>query len=458
MSAKRLPAWASPRDMLDLVRLAIPVAASRSSFMLMSLTDAIVLARHAPGDLPVVLNGWLPNGVTMGLGMGLLLGVSVLTAELNGSGKGEQTGRLFWRGMGISAIYGAIATLLVAAIAEPLLRSFGFDERFVKAAGETTRILAYGTLGHMIGVTATYYLEALRRPNIVTAISMTAVMFNLVFDLILVPQYGAAGVAWATTASRFLIAILGVIAVVALTPAGRISLTRRHPGPKGELGRQLKVGAGTGIANIAEWGAFNMTFVIATLVSNDAGTVYGLSVQFMGVIFMIYVGMGTATSVRVAERYGRGDIVGVREAGRLGVAASILVGSILALLLWSLRDPVSLIVLNTSDNPEAGLHLVPTLSALLAAAAIVTVFDGLQAVGSMALRAQNVVWAPTAIHVGSYLFVMLPLAAWSGLMTDMGVWGVMLGVATASVLAGVAQVSVLEWVGAARSKPATAPA
>jgi len=29
----------------------------------------------------------------------------------------------------------------------------------------------------------------------------------------------------------------------------------------------------------------------------------------MGVVFMIYVGMGTATSVRVAERYGRGDVV-----------------------------------------------------------------------------------------------------------------------------------------------------
>ncbi len=454
MSAKRLPAWASPRDMLDLVRLALPVAISRSSFMLMGLTDAIVLARHAPGDLPVVLNGWLPNGVTMGLGMGLLLGVSVLTAELNGSGKGDQTGRMFWRGMGVSFIYAAIATLLVVAISEPLLRLFGFDTSFVKAAGETTRILAYGTLGHMIGVAATYYLEALRRPNIVTAISMTAVAFNLVFDLILVPQYGAAGVGWATTASRFLIAILGVIAVLALTPAGRIGLTRSHRGPKGEFGRQMKVGLGTGIANIAEWGSFNLTFVIATMVSNDSGTVYGLAVQFMGVIFMIYMGMGTATSVRVAERFGRGDTLGVREAARLGVAASILLGVVMAGLLWVLRHPVSLIVLNTSENPEAGLHLVPILSALLAAAAVVTIFDGLQAVGSMALRAQNVVWAPTAIHVGSYVCVMLPVAAWAGLTTSMGVWGVMLGVAAASLIAGCAQIAVLERIGFLRARPA----
>ena len=69
----------------------------------------------------------------------------------------------------------------------------------------------------------------------------------------------------------------------------------------------------------------------ATLVSIDAGTVYGLVVQMMGVIFMIYVGMGTATSVRVAERFGRCDAVGVREASRLGVVASVLLGLLMAI-------------------------------------------------------------------------------------------------------------------------------
>ena len=67
------------------------------------------------------------------------------------------------------------------------------------------------------------------------------------------------------------------------------SLSAR-PSPKGQPGeflRQNKVGVGTGIANAAEWGAFNLTFVIATLVSIESGTIYGLAVQMMGVIFMI---------------------------------------------------------------------------------------------------------------------------------------------------------------------------
>lgn len=440
MTSARLPAWARPKDMLDLTRLAVPVAISRASFMLMGLTDAIVLARHAPGQLPLVLNGWLPNGVFMGFGMGLMLGVSVMTAELNGSGKGDDTGRILRRGLIVGLIYGILATACIFAIAEPLLRLLGFGEELVAPITETTKILAIGTLGHMLGVAGSYYLEALRKPNLVTAVSMSAVVLNLIFDLILVPTYGAAGVAWATTGSRIYMMLVFLVIIAVATPGFR----RSPPAPKGEFKRQNMVGIGTGVANIAEWGSFNFTFVIATLVSIEAGTTYGLTVQMMGVCFMIFVGMGTATSVRVAERFGRGDMVGVREASRLGVVASALLGVFLAISLILLRDPIAVTSLNGSEAGSAGAFLVPELSLMLAAVAFVTVFDGLQAVGSMALRAQGVVWIPTAIHVGSYVFVMLPVCWWLALHTDYGVWGVIIGISVASVLAGLGQLVALE--------------
>ena len=407
-TASRLPAWARPKDMLDLTRLAVPVAISRASFMLMSLTDAVLLGRYAPGELPFVLNGWLPIGVLFGFGMGLMIGVQVLTAELNGAGRGDETGRIFRRGMVVALVYGLFATFACIIIARPLLDLIGFNPDLAEATTNCTHILAYGAIAHMGGLACQFYLEALRKPNIATAINMSAVAFNLIVGLMLVPEHGAVGVVWATTASRWFMLVLFVVAVAFLTPAFR----KAPKAPAGEFKRQNMVGVGTGVANIAEWGSFNMTFAIATLVSIDAGTVYGLAVQMMGVIFMIYVGMGTATSVRVAERFGRGDAVGVREASRLGVVASVLLGLL--------------------------------LSIMLAAVAFVTLFDGLQAVGSMALRAQGVVWIPTAIHVGSYVFVMLPLCWWLALHTDYGVWGVIIGISVASMVAGVGQALALE--------------
>lgn len=452
MTARSLPAWARPTEMFDLVRLAVPVAISRASFMLMSLTDAVILARYRPGELPFVLNGWLPIGVLFGFGMGLMIGVQVLTAELNGSGRGNETGRIFRRGMVVALVYGALATVVCMVIAKPLLHLVGFDPDIAVPTEKVTHILAYGAIAHMAGLACQFYLEALRKPNIATAISMAAVVVNLVFGLVLVPQYGAEGVAWATTGSRYFMLVLFVAAVVFLTPA----LKPSPRAPAGEFKRQNMVGIGTGVANIAEWGSFNLTFVIATLVSIDSGTIYGLTVQMMGVIFMIYVGLGTATSVRVAEAFGRGDPIGVQNASRLGVAASSALGLLLAVALLLLRDPLAVIWLNGSDVASAGAHLVPTLAAMLAAAAFVTIFDGLQGVGSMALRAQGVVWTPTAIHIGSYIFLMLPLAWWLALHQGQGVWGVFVGIAVASLVAGSAQVIALEVIAARGARQARA--
>lgn len=440
VSRSRLPAWARPKDMLDLTRLAVPVAISRASFMLMSLTDAVLLGRYAPGELPFVLNGWLPIGVLFGFGMGLMIGVQVLTAELNGAGKASETGRIFRRGMVVALGYGVFATFACIIVARPLLDLIGFSPDLAEATTNCTHILAYGAIAHMGGLACQFYLEALRKPNIATAINMSAVAFNLIMGLMLVPEHGAIGVVWATTASRWFMLVMFLVAVAFLTPAFR----RSSQAPHGEFKRQNMVGVGTGVANIAEWGSFNLTFAIATLVSIDAGTVYGLAVQMMGVVFMIYVGMGTATSVRVAERFGRGDAVGVREASRLGVVASVLLGLLMAGGLILLRDPIAVTWLNGSEVASAGAHLVPQLSIMLAAVAFVTLFDGLQAVGSMALRAQGVVWIPTAIHVGSYVFVMLPLCWWLALHTGFGVWGVIIGISVASIVAGLGQVLALE--------------
>lgn len=429
--------------MLDLVRLALPVAASRSTFILMSLTDSVILARTAHGQLPYVLNAWLPLGVMLGLGMGLMIGVQVITSELSGAGKEDESGRVFRRGAWVATVFAILGTLFILAIARPLFGLFGFDAEVEDGTVAVTRILAYGVVGHMASLACTMYLEALRRPNIVTAISMVAVVFNLIFDLIVVPQYGAVGVAWATTISRFLMTALFLIPIIWLTPAFK----RKGKAPEGEFRRQNMVGLGTGVANVAEWGSFNLTFVIATLVSIDAATVYGLTIQFIAAIFMIYLGLGTATSVRVAESFGRHDMQGIRDASRLGVVATVVVGGACSIILYLIRHPLAEIGLNSSAEGATTGHLTALLAGTIAAGAVVSIYDGLQAVAAMALRAREIVWAPTLVHIGSFVCIMLPLAWYAAMPVgwNLGVWGVMLGIAVALGVAGIGQIILLEW-------------
>ena len=468
MTQRAWPAWARASEILDLLRLSGPIAISRLSWMLMGLTDAIVLGqvKGQEHELAFILNSWLPIGITLGFGMGILLGVQVLTSEMVGRGEAHQSGRVFRRGMGWAVGIGLLVTAITYLAAKPLfnllfvhinpndeISALMTPSEFAQETALVTQILTFSLLGFMMSTVCSYYLEALRRPLIVTITSYMGVGVNLVIDLALVlgwwgmPQMGAEGVAWATVGSRWVITLALIGFVIWLTPALKPSET----GPEDEAGRQIKVGGGTAISNVAEWGGFNLTYTIAAFISVAANAVYGYSVQVMGFTFMFFLGIGTATSVRVAEHYGRGDMRGVKDASRLGVAATFVLGVSLAILIYIFKDNVALLLVNSEASID-GTMLAVAISSLLIYAAFATTFDGLQATASMALRAQGIVWIPSAIHLASFFLLMIPLCYVMGVSLGRGAQGMMEAITITLLIAGGLQWALLEWKTARREK------
>lgn len=437
MARRHWPAWANSRDFFDLLRLSGPVAISRAAVMCMALTDVIVLGRNATDELPFILYAWLPIGIAIGGGTGILLGVQVITSELLGQNDERNSGRVFRRGLWFAILVGAIATALIVPTADWVFLAVDFKPEVAAASASVARILAYGLIGHMITTMCSMYLEALRRPLIVTVIMYVGVAINVVFDLAFVagwwgmPQLGADGVAIATTGTRWLLVVIFLIAVTWLTPAWSSSETA----PANEAKRQFGVGGGTAIANVAEWGGFNFTYIIAGWISEDVSTVYGLAIHVMGVAFMAFLGLGTASSVRVAERYGVGDLSGARDAAYLGVFTTLVVGTVLGLLAYLFREQIAVLMLD-----KEGIPLREYLTAIMGFVAIAIVFDGLQNVASMSLRAQGFVWQPTIVQFGAYLMVLLVTAYYLGFVQARGEQGMMEAVIIASVFASIGQI------------------
>ncbi len=458
MTRRDWSAWLRAADILDLFRLSAPIAISRMSMMLMALTDAIVLGQVAPGELPFVLNSWLPMGISLGFGMGILLGVQVLTSELMGQDRAAESGRIFRRGT-VWALGLGLALMAAVYLSAQVLFDWIFvslnpnaeisvdlsPQEVADEVAKVTRVLSFGMVAFTLSTVFSYYLEALRKPLTVTILFYLGVGINALIDCAFVlgwwgmPQLGAEGVAWATTGSRWAITFALLAVIIWKTPAFKLS----SKGPKGEARHQLNVGIGTAISNVAEWGGFNMTYVIAAFISLAVNSIYGYTVQVMGVCFMIFLGIGTATSVRVAENFGRGDYEGIRDASRLGVAATFVMGALMALLIWLLQDFIAL-GLVSADAEIDGVLLAPAIGALLIYAAIGTTFDGLQATASMALRAQNIVWLPSIIHIGSFFVVMLPAGYGLGIFLERGARGMMEAAVIGVGLAGVLQWTLLE--------------
>ena len=426
----------------DLLKLAVPVAASRLAMPIMSLTDAVVLGRMAQLELPYITTGYLVFSVGFALGMGILQGVQVITAELSGVGKGSESGRVLRRGLWTGVALGGVFTILSLIVAGPLFKQIGFSAEAVDGMTSAAHILAYGLTWQLIATGAGMYLEALRKPLLVVFVMYACAALNLVFDLAFVvgywglPQMGADGVAWASTGVRIFQAIALIILVAIFTPGFRKS----PPAPAGEFRRQNTVGLGGAIANVAEFTAFNITFVIAAMVSLSAGTIYSLSVQPIFTCFMIFNGIAVGASVRVAESFGRKEYDQVKNASRLGVLTYILVGLVLCVLLYAFRDPMA----RAMVAQDGELNLAPALAIVIGISALALMFDGLQVVGAMILRAQEVVWASTSIQLASYFAIMVPAAWYLGYMRQGGASGVMWAVVLGSIVAGLGQVALLE--------------
>tara|TARA_Y100000052_G_scaffold27585_1_gene36912 strand:+ start:36052 stop:37329 length:1278 start_codon:yes stop_codon:yes gene_type:complete len=413
--------------------------------MFMLLTDTIVLGRNEPGEVPYILISWFPISLVIGFTMGLLLGVSVLTAELSGRGQAARSGRVFRRGLLTALICGGGSAGILFLSADSVFRLLQFEGEFHAGVTDVARILSFALMAQLLNTATTFYLEALRKPVLVAVTMYIGVVVNLIFDLAFVggywgmPQMGASGVAIATTGTSVTLFFVFLTLAALHTPAFKSS----GPSPAGEWVRQLRVGLGMAVSNLAEFGSFNFTHVMAGWISLAAATVYGMVFQVIAFVFMSFLGLGTATNVRVAERFGRGEEAGVVNASRLGVTTCVLVALTCGALLLILKTNIAAVFVQPDAIVE-GEAIYPLLVEFIAFAGLILVFDGVQNVASMASRARGLSWTPASVHLGSYVLVMIPFAYILGLKLERGVQGMMEAVLMASVIASVAQIVILE--------------
>jgi MATE family multidrug resistance protein len=410
----------------SLARLAWPVALARLGIMGMGVADTVVVGHIAPAELPAFALGWAPTGVVLVTGIGLLMGVQVLAARAIGEGRPEDAGAVWRRGLVLAAISGVLGAACLATIVEPLLLLFGIEAGLAVQSAAVSRILGLSLALHFAYVCCAFFVEAVQRPMAGTIAIWAANGVNLGLNLLLVPSLGAEGSAWATVGGRlFLFAVLAAWILTSRT--GREHGVRRHAPQSPSYRALLGVGAAAGVSQLAEAGAFSSLTVIAGRLGAESVAAYQLLLNTLAVVFMIALGIATATAVLVAEAWGARD---GREAGRVGWSGLLLnsIGmAVCAAILLGAGHPIAHAL--TSD-----VALAAIVAGLMPVAAMVLVPDGGQTVVASALRARGDNWLPTASHVLAYVVVMPPLAWWLGERLGRGVTGLMEAILVASFL------------------------
>lgn len=417
----------------ELLKLSGPVVLSRLGIMTMGLADAIVVGRHSAEQLAFHVLAWAPTSVVITLGIGLLIGIQVMTARAIGEGRRHESGAVLRRGLVYGAWISLAAVAVLAALGPWALRNMGLQDGLGEGASGPVVVFAFSMPGILLSTAAAFWLEAQSRATPSMLMMWAANAVNLVLLLLLVPgtfglpAMGAMGAAWATFGARTFL-LLGLLAYIATMKEARAWGVFERPRPNREEAiTQRRVGYGAGASNFFEVAAFASLNVIAGWIGGLAVASWGVVLNVAALIFMVPLGLATATAVLVGRAYGARDRHGVVRAGLIGFSVTAAFGLAVSLIVWPTAGGIA-------SGYTADPRVIAIVAPALALSCLFFLADAVQVVVAQALRARGDVLLPTFTHLTSYVLIMMPLAWFLALPMGLGVSGLVWAVIIASLI------------------------
>jgi MATE family multidrug resistance protein len=294
-------------------------------------------------------------------------------------------------------------------------------------------MFAPGMPAILMFIATSAFLESIGRPRLGMIVSLAGNIVNFALCWVLVfgkfgfPAMGAPGAALAITGIRWCMLVAIVASALALPEREHYGVRASLAGHYHIFRKLLRVGTPLAVAMGIEAVAFTATTMFAGWLGNDALAAYQDALNVNAFIFMLAIGLQTATSVRVASAVGRDDQPGLRAAGWVGAGLNIALLAAVGAVIWLGRDAIATVF---TSNPAVHLPLVSALSLV----AVVSIADGLQAVLIGATRGAADTVVPTVLQGISFWVIMVPLTYYLGIAEGLGINGLYLGIGV-SVLA-----------------------
>ena len=405
------------------LKVAFPVMLTQLGAALVGLADSIMVGHYGTTDLAAVSFSNALFFTVMVFAMGALMGVTPLVGNVRGrleklmqqgtteeeiAHKHEQITSYLANGLvftGLMCIFSL--ALLVPCI--PYLDAFGQEPEVIASARPYYILIVLSIMPFLLFSFCKQFLEGLGNTLVAMLITLGCNLLNILFNWVFIfghwgfEPMGAEGAGWATLIARSLMPVCFFIAMCVkadwrqyiVSLKGRL-ITRR------EIEHLISIGTPIGLQSFAEAFLFTASFVIIGWISKEALAAHHIANQMADLTFMLALGIGSATTIRVSYQLGKGDIQAVRMASRASVHLCLLMNTIGAAIMIFGRNIIPYIF--TEDQ-----EVIPIASSLLIIAGTFQYADGLQCIGAAMLRGIQDVRAPMRIALFSYIGIALPL-------------------------------------------------
>jgi len=245
------------------------------------------------------------------------------------------------------------------------------------------------------------------------------------------PAMGAEGAVLATSITRWLMFLVLAAYVVTMRDHARFGVWAPLKGTFGQIGAMLRLGAPLALSVAFEAAAFAAAATFAGWLGETSLAAYQIVLNFNALIYMLALGLSTATAVRVANPYGRRDSVGVARAGWVG-AGLVFPSMFGATLLLTLAP--EWVAHFYSEDPDVQVLALQ----LMAITAWFILADGAQGVLTGAVRGASDATMPTVVAGLSFWLVGVPLCYGLAFTAGWGtvglIWGLFVSLVVAMIL------------------------
>ncbi|MGL6027716.1 MAG: MATE family efflux transporter [Vibrio sp.] len=428
----------------NLIKLATPVLIASVAQTGMGFVDTVMAGGVSALDMAAVsiaASIWLPSIL---FGVGLLLALVPVVAQLNGAGRQHKIPFEVQQGL-------ALALLISIPIIGVL-----FQTQVIIQFMNVEPAMASKTVGYMhavmFAVPAYLLFQALRsftdgmsltKPAMV--IGFIGLLLNIPLNWIFVygkfgaPSLGGVGCGVATAIVYWIMLFLLLFYIMTSQRLAQVKVfaTWHKPQPK-ELIRLFRLGFPVAAALFFEVTLFAVVALMVAPLGSTVVAAHQVALNFSSLVFMFPMSIGAAVSIRVGHKLGEQDNQGAAIAANVGLLTGLATACITALLTVLFRDQIALLY---TEN-----QVVITLAMqLLLLAAIYQCMDAVQVVAAGALRGYKDMTAIFYRTFIAYWVLGLPMGYILG-MTDWlteqplgakGFWlGFILGLSASALMLG----------------------
>ncbi|RFF36115.1 MdtK family multidrug efflux MATE transporter [Enterobacter hormaechei] len=426
----------------QLLALAIPVIVAQVAQTAMGFVDTVMAGGYSATDMAavaIVTSIWLPAIL---FGHGLLLALTPVIAQLNGSGRRDRVAHQVRQGFWLAGFVSVLIMIVLWNAGYIIRAMHNIDPALADKAVGYLRALLWGAPGYLFFQVARNQCEGLAKTKPGMVMGFIGLLVNIPVNYIFIyghfgmPELGGVGCGVATAAVYWVMfgSMLTYIKHARSMRDIRNDTTFSTP-DWSMLTRLTQLGLPIALALFFEVTLFA---VVALLVSplgiiDVAG--HQIALNFSSLMFVLPMSLAAAVTIRVGFRLGQGSTLDAQTAARTGLGVGVCMAVCTALFTVLLREQIALLY---NDNPE----VVTLASHLMLLAAIYQISDSIQVIGSGVLRGYKDTRSIFFITFIAYWVLGLPcgyILALTDLVVDRmgpaGFWmGFIIGLTSAAIM------------------------